>query len=316
MNKKFVITAAILTVTAIGFFTYKKLVPEAETYKTSVINKDDIEVTILTTGTVQPQNRLEIKSPVAGRIEEVLVDIGDVVKKGQVLAWLSSTERAALLDAARSSGPAEVKRWEGMYRPTPITAPIDGTVILRNVESGQSFTATDAVLVMSNRLTVKAQVDETDLAQIKLKQPAIIRLDAYPEQAIDASVEQIAYESKVVNNVTTYLITVLPKEMPTFMRSGMTANVTFLLESKKGVLTVLNEFIKYENGKPSVLVQGPDKKPISKDIKLGTTDGKKSEVLEGLNENDTILLAELKKDAKAGSNPFSPMGGRRPGRGK
>lgn len=316
MNKKIVIAAGVLTVAAIAFFSYQKLKSETLTYKKSVIKKDNIEVTILATGTVLPQNRLEIKSPIAGRIEQILVDIGDVVKKGQVLAWLSSTERAALLDAARASGPAEVKRWEAIYRPTPITAPISGTIILRSVEAGQSFTSTEAILVMSNRLTVKAQVDETDLSQIKLNQAAVIRLDAYPDQAIDAVVEQIAYESKLVNNVTTYLITVLPKETPASMRSGMTANVTFSLESKKDVLTVLNEFIKYENGKPSVLLERDGQKPLSTDIQVGVTDGKKSEVTAGLKENDTVLLAEIKKDDKGGANPFSPMGARRPSKGK
>ena len=53
--------------------------------------------------------------------------------KGQILAWMSSTERAALMDAARSKGPEEVSRWEELYRPTPILAPIRGTVISRNI---------------------------------------------------------------------------------------------------------------------------------------------------------------------------------------
>jgi macrolide-specific efflux system membrane fusion protein len=53
-----------------------------------------------------PQNRLEIKPPIAGRAEEVLVNEGELVKAGQIIAWMSSTDRAALLDAARAQGPA------------------------------------------------------------------------------------------------------------------------------------------------------------------------------------------------------------------
>ena len=61
-------------------------------------------LTVTTTGIVEPQNRLEIKPSISGRVEEILVAEGDQVKTGQVLAWMSSTERAALVDAARSQG--------------------------------------------------------------------------------------------------------------------------------------------------------------------------------------------------------------------
>jgi len=306
-KKKYIILASVIVVIVAGYFITKKVSEPKTEYKKEVIAKGNIEVRILSTGTVQPQNRLEIKSPVAGRIEEILVDIGDTVKKGQILGWISSTERAALLDGARSKGAAEVKRWQGLYKPTPIMAPIDGQIIIRNVEDGQTFTTADAVLVMSNRLTVKAQVDETDLAQIKLKQNVEVRLDAYPDQMIPAYVEQIAYEAKTVSNVTTYIITVLPKETPDFMRSGMTANVTFSVDSKKDILLVPNEFIKYENGKALVTVENGTDKPSDKELKLGVTDGKHSEVLSGVEENNTILLAIIKAKDKS-TSPFSPMG--------
>ena len=61
-----------------------------------------IQTFISTTGVVQPQNRLEIKPPISGRIEEIKVKEGEKVIVGQILAWMSSTERAALLDTARS----------------------------------------------------------------------------------------------------------------------------------------------------------------------------------------------------------------------
>ena len=61
-----------------------------------------IENFVTTTGTVLPQNRLEMKPPVAGRVDQILVKEGEMVKTGQTLAWMSSTERAAVLDAARS----------------------------------------------------------------------------------------------------------------------------------------------------------------------------------------------------------------------
>ena len=165
-------------------------------YKEYTVSRGDLQTTILSTGTVLPENRLEIKAPVAGRIDQVLVNEGANVKKGQILAWMSSTERAALLDAARARGADEVKRWEEIYKSTPIMAPLPGSIILKNVEPGQTITTADAIYAMSDRLTVKALVDETDIAKIKLHQKAEIILDAYPDQKIAATVDQIAFEAK------------------------------------------------------------------------------------------------------------------------
>lgn len=292
-------------------FLYKKT-PLQEVTE-SVIRKGKITIRTLATGTVQPENRLQIKSPVAGRVEQVLVKEGDKIKKGQILAWLSSTERAAMLDAARSQGIAEVKRWEELYKPTPLIAPISGTIIQRNVEPGQTFTVADAVLVMSDRLSVKAQVDETDLAQIKLKQKAEVTLDAYPDRVLPATVDEIAYEAKTVNNVTTYTIDVVPDENIDYMRSGMTANVSFIGDQKEDILLIPNEFIKYENGKPTARVKVREKNQVQ-ELTLGISDGKVTEVTGGLKENDVVLLIQGKKE-KSGGNPFSPMGTRGPREG-
>ncbi len=299
----------LLTALAIGGTLYWRSQPkdQDQKVKTSKIVLGDITTEILTTGVIQPQNRLEIKPPVPGRIEQILVVEGQQIKKGQILAWMSSNERAALIDAAHAKGPDEVKKWEELYQKTPIIAPITGMIILRNVESGQTFTSNDAVLVMSNRLTIKAQVDETDLAQIHLNHEAIVRLDAYPNQYIRAHVLKIAYEAKTVNNVTTYIIDVLPDETSDFMRSGMTANVSFIGATKKNIVLVSNEFLRYEESKPYVQLQlGSSGKTETRFLELGLTDGRNSEVLSGLVAGDNIVLSIKKKDWKS-TNPFSPM---------
>lgn len=308
--KKIGIIAAVVIV--LGFVVIKFFVLDTGQkvqYTENIIKKGNIQVTILATGTVQPENRLEIKPPVAGRIEKVLVEEGVKVKKGQILAWMSSTERAALIDSARAQGAEEQKKWEEIYKPTPIIAPLSGTIIKKNIESGQTFTTNDAVLVMSNRLTIKAQVDETDLAQIKKDQRCEVRLDSYPDEKIDSKVERIAYEAKTVNNVTTYVIDVLPDQTPDFMRSGMTANITFFVSNKENIVLVPAEFISYETGVANVLVKDVDNKYTSKEVKLGISEGKMTEVLSGLNEGDTVALKNISKAEKK-SNPFMPMGNR------
>src|SRR3989339_238898 len=77
---------------------------EKEPLETVKVTIGAISASIPSTGTVMPRNRVEIKPPVAGRIEDVLVNEGTHVRKGQIIAWISSNERAALLDAARTKG--------------------------------------------------------------------------------------------------------------------------------------------------------------------------------------------------------------------
>lgn len=306
MKKKYLIIVGLIIIIAafaVWFFFFKT---KPTQYKEEQVKKSKITLKILATGTVQPENRLQIKSPLAGRAETINVVEGQKVQKGQILAWVSSTERAVLLDSARSQGAEEVKKWEDIYKATPIIAPLNGTIILRNIEPGQTFTTNDAILVMADRLTIQAQVDETDLSQIHLNQKVQITLDAYLDKPLDAKVNQIAYEAKTVNNVTTYTIDVLPIEKLDFLRSGMTANVTFFGETKENILVVPNEFIKYEAGQPSVQVK-TDGKPVTKEVKLGITDGKFTEVLTGVDENDTLMLAQI-KSTKAKTNMFSPSG--------
>ena len=251
-----------LILLGVGVFAYsmRKKAPPLQ-FKETKVQRGDIALTVQTTGTVQPENRVEIKPPISGRIEKVLVQEGQKLSKGQILAWLSSTERAALLDAARAKGLDELKRWEEMYRPTPILAPISGMIIIRGVESGQTVTNNDAILVMSDRLTVKAQVDETDMAQIQLGQKAEIILDAYPKQTIAAKVDRIAYDARTVNNVTTYVVDVLPITPPVTMRSGMTANVTFTVSFRQQVLWVPTETIRTGEGSKTTVFATPPNSP-------------------------------------------------------
>lgn len=316
-KKIIIITLAVLVLAGTGYFFWHKNKSGEVTYREVPLTRGDLEVTILSTGTVQPKNRLEIKAPVAGRIEQILVKEGQDIRKGQILAWMSSTERAAMLDAARAQGPEAYKKWSELYLATPVMAPISGTLILKNVEPGQTFTGTDAIFVMSDHLTVKAQVDETDIAQIKLKEKAQIVLDAYPGNKLDANVDQIAFDATTVNSVTTYIVDVIPKETPAFMRSGMTANVTFYVSSKKNILLVPSEALKVVDGHTMVLVKTPDsKKGMMQEISTGISDGKNTEVLDGLDENSVVMIPQFKLGDKAkGSNPFGmPSMPRRGGR--
>jgi membrane fusion protein, macrolide-specific efflux system len=302
-----------LVLSGVGYALWRRDKGGTGRFREIRVERGELAINVLSTGTVAPENKLNIQAPIAGRAEQVLVDQGYNVKKGQVLAWVSSTERAALLDGARAEGPEEVKKWEELYKPAPVLAPVDGMIIQRNIQPGQTFATTDAILVMSDHLIVQAQVDETDISQIKLKQDAEIVLDAYPGEHVSGHVDKIAYDAKTVNNVTTYEVDVLPNKVPAFMRSGMTANVSFPAGTKEGILIIPADAIKTKDGHPYVLVAGSKRnEPIRHDIVLGISEGKRVEAASGLSEGDIILEPEFRLTgvAKLGTNPFAaPAGG-------
>lgn len=310
-RNKLIIGVVLVLSGAIGLWFYMNQTPKV-IYKKFQVKRLDLVQRIQATGTISPQNRLEIKPPVAGRIDEVLVREGQEVKKGTILAWISSNERAALLDAVRTHGEKEIKKWAELYKPTPVIAPINGTIILRKVETGQSFTNADPIFVMADRLTVKAKVDETDIALIKLNQDAKIILDAYPNNPIDGKVVHLAYDATLLNNVTTYEVDILPVEPPEFMRSGMTSSVNVEVERKEKVLTIPMNALIHDDEGTLVLIQNSGKK-TAMPVTIGFDDGKNVEILSGLEENETIYVKEnapSKKKATARS-PISGGGRRR-----
>ncbi len=273
-----------------------------------------IEVSITATGTVQPQNRLEIKPPISGRIEKILVVEGQKVKTGDILALMSSTDRAALMDAARLQGASTMKSWEDVYKPTPLIAPIDGDVIVKAVEPGQTVTQADAVIVLSDRLIVETQVDETDIGKVKLGQEAVITLDAYPQMEVKAKVDHVSYESKTVSNVTIYAVDIVPEQVPEVFRSGMSANVKIIQSSQEHLLLVSQQAVTKENGKNFILIgQGRGVKPLVQEVELGLSDGENVQVTRGLAEDDKVLIVSVvskgtKGTAKKAGSPFMPAG--------
>ena len=271
----------------------------------------NIQLTVTTTGVVEPQNRLEIKPSISGRIEEILVKEGSVVKKGDILAWMSSTERAALVDAATSQGSQAQQYWEDVYKRTPIISPIDGKVIVRSFEPGQTITTSEPLLVLSDRLIVSAQFDETDIGRIKIGQKAVITLDAYPQNKINGMVDHIAYESELVNNVTIYDVDILPEDVPEFFRSGMSANVEVIENARQDVILIPIGAIQDEEGKKFVMIKkrqgnGSEKRQIE----VGLSDTNNAEIISGLSASNIVIVKGQKyspiRRGETGTNPFMP----------
>jgi len=284
--------------------------PPKETAREIQPSIGTIQTTITSTAIVQPQNRLEIKPPINGRIDQILIKEGDLVKAGQTLAWMSSTERAALLDAARARGPEAMKYWEEVYKATPLISPIDGEVIVSQDDPGQIVTSSDAVFVLSDRLIVQAQVDETDVGGIRIGQEVVISLDAYPKIKVNGKVDHIYYESKTVNNVTIYQVDIVPETVPEVFRSGMTATVTIAEKTKDQVLTLPLAAVKRDKSSAYVLInRARGHAPEERKVVTGISDEKNVEIVSGLTAEDKVLMVtqEYKMDTvKATTNPLMP----------
>lgn len=308
--KKVVVLLVLIVIGAVAF-KFKRKTASDEIIKEITPVRGNIQSIISTTATVLPKNRLEVKPPVNGRLEEILVREGEKVKTGETIAWMSSTERAALLDAARGKGEETLKYWQDTYKPIPLISPIDGEVIVAKTQPGQTITVSDAVVVFSDHLIARAQVDETDIGKVKEGQEAVITLDAYPDVKIKGKVEHIYYESKTVNNVTIYEVDVVPEMVPDFFRSGMNAAIDFIVEGKQNVLLLPQEAVQAEKNESWVwLKQESDREPVKRTVILGIEDDKNVEVVSGLNETDAILVKSkryaLPKAETTGTNPFMP----------
>lgn len=306
------ITIALLVAAAAVVFVlrFKSKEGPQDQVKEIRLARGSIEAVISTTGTVLPKNRLEIKPPVNGRVEEILVKEGEQIKSGQTLAWISSTERAALIDAARGKGEQVLQYWQDTYKPIPLISPIDGEVIVSKAQPGQTITTADAVIVISDHLIARAQVDETDIGKILSGQEATIVLDAYPETKIKGRVEHIYYESKTVNNVTVYEVDVIPEEIPAFFRSGMNAAIDFKEKGSDNVLLLPQEAVLREKDGTYVWAKEEEGGQMQKRlVELGIADDKNIEVISGLRGSDIVVIRskkyELPKEDSS-TNPFMP----------
>lgn len=307
------IAAVCVLVLGLGF-GWRRTAGEGEakpSYEAVELVRTNLEVVIESTGVAEPRNRLEIKPPIAGRIEDVLVVEGQSVKRGDIMAWLSSTERATLLDAARAKDEATARKWEEIYRATPLMAPLEATVIARDTEPGQTVTAADTVLVLSDRLIVRAQVDETDIGRIRTGMAARVRLDAYAQVEVPAVVRHIAYEATTVNNVTIYEVEVEPADIPAFMKSGMTATVRFVVEASGETWAVPADALRDEDGGPAVWLapQGAGREPRSHAVSTGLATRGWVAITGGLAGDESLVKPAFRMPdgRKESGSPFMPM---------
>lgn len=134
---------------------------------------------------------------------------------------------------------------------TVITAPIDGLVISRNVDVGQTVAASmqaPTLFILAADLTkmqVIANLDESDIGRIRPKQKVSFRVDAFPSQEFDGTVSQVRLQPQVVQNVVTYSTVIDVPNPQLLLKPGMTANVTIEIARRTGVLRVPNAALRF-----------------------------------------------------------------------
>lgn len=298
--KRIIALAVVVALAGGGIWYWKAKPARARGGKDQLVEAKigRIEQTVDATGSVLPLNRVEVKPPIGGRIEKLLVDEGDRVQVGQILAWMSSTDRAAILDAARAQGPEAFAKWQDDYKPTPVVSPLAGIVILRNVVVGQTVDSSIVIYALADVLMAYAQVDESDIGRVHKGQKARIVLDAYPSKPIEGTVFDILYEGKNVSNVITYGVKVRPDSVPDFFRSQMTANISFEVSRKDDALILPSFVVRTQpDGTRAVsLPPAPDSdgKPVTQEVKTGLENDDTVEIVSGLEAGDKVLLPQGK----------------------
>jgi HlyD family secretion protein len=224
---------------------------------------------------------------------------------------------------------------------TSITAPVNGVVVSRNVDVGQTVAASLAaptLFLIAQDLTkmqVDTNVSEADVGRVRVNQPATFTVDAYPGQVFTGGVTQIRKAPINVQNVITYdaVIGVSNPDLKLF--PGMTANVKILVNQHLNVLKIPNAALRYHPASEAAAVSGakgarkgaaPEKavwildannKPQRVVVTTGESDGAFTEVTQGeLKDGDRVIVAALAKAAPASGSPGAQSGskgGRGPG---
>lgn len=313
--KKILVLLTAAALAAGGWYYFKKRAAGSKPkYIEAAAELRDISDVVETTGVVEPENRVEIQPPSAGRIEELLVEEGDRIRAGEVLALMSSTDRVAILDAARAAGEEQYRHWKETYKPIKIISPIDGTLILRNIVAGQTVGASAVLFAISDRLIVSASLDEADIGRVKLGQRASIVLDAYPGRKVRGEVFKILDEGVSKNNVVTYSVKLRPERVPDFFRSQMTANLKIKISERRDVLMVPAQAVTNDpKGGTAVIRELKDGRPVLAAVETGQLDGDRIEIASGLRPGDKVLYIDkpyVPQKAQGGSNPLMPTGPR------
>lgn len=217
-----------------------------------------------------------------------------------------------------------------------ILSPIDGIVISRSVDVGQTVAATmnaPVLFTIANDLSkmqIDADVAEADVGNVEVDQAVDFTVDAFPYRTFHGKVVQVRNAAKTVQNVVTYDVVIAVSNEDLKLKPGMTANVSIVVAQREKALKLSNAALRFRppeeqakatpaaapgpagrRGRPggkasrerTVYVLSPAGKPAPAAVKLGINDGIATEILEGLKEGDTAITGTTSTAGKPGGTP-------------
>lgn len=207
---------------------------------------------------------------------------------------------------------------------TKIVSPVNGTVISRNVDVGQTVAASFQTPTLFNiaqdlkEMQIDTSVDEADIGKIKVNQPVEFTVDAYPDITFQGRVSEVRNAPTTVQNVVTYDVVIKVNNAELKLKPGMTANVSIILADKKDLLRVPDAALRFRlpnGGKPAPDQKGrgvwvlENNKPKRINLTLGVSDGNYTEILSGdLKEGNDVVVESIGVAKKPETPPFGPGG--------
>ncbi|MDO9545051.1 MAG: efflux RND transporter periplasmic adaptor subunit [Synergistaceae bacterium] len=200
---------------------------------------------------------------------------------------------------------------------TQIYSPVDGVVVAKNVEKGQTVAAsyqTPSIAEIAKDLSqmqVEVNVDEADIGGVKEGQKATFTVDAHPNDPFDGVVTQVRLSPTTTDNVVTYVVIVKVSNNKGLLMPGMTANVSLIVEERENVVVVPNSAFRFKpadasanSGQPGAPMMGKQtiaevkkpavymiekKAPVRVEVEKGISDGQNTEIISGLSEGDEVI---------------------------
>jgi HlyD family secretion protein len=326
MKKKIVWIVIALVVVAgvvLGLTVFGKGKNGKVEYRTETLARGDIEALVVTSGTLNPIETVDVGAQVSGKIEKLYADFNSVVTKGQVVAELDQEpllmkiqqneanykSRVASLERSKVSLQTAGKAYErakslfakelisieemdaseanflnaksdlvsseatlAQAKSTldlskvdlgysVIKAPVDGVVITRKVNVGQTLQSNYAAPVLFQvatdltKMKVECSVDESDIGKVKEGQKVRFTVEAYPNQNFEGIVQQVRFSPETVSNVVTYTTIVNVDNPEKKLLPGMTATVSIIVGEAKNVLRVSNAALRFTPTLPAEELQ-------------------------------------------------------------
>lgn len=232
------------------------------------------------------------------------------------------------------SAKEEVQRAQTNLGYATITSPIDGVVLSKSVEEGQTVAAsfsTPELFTIAQDLTnmqVVADVDEADIGDVKEGERVSFTVDAYPDDTFEGEVKQVRQEATTTNNVVTYEVVISAPNADLKLKPGLTANVTIYTAERKGVLSVPSKALRFIPQKETVgkmkIVDVANAKNkvwtiegnsiVAHKVNIGMTDGTNTQIVGGIAEGTKVVTGlkvtggeeKMPMEAQGEKSPFAP----------